>query len=58
MTLATTTSGPAASAPEPEPVPEGHVRLTIDGVEVIAPKNELVIRAAEMSMCFDCGEMP
>jgi NADH-quinone oxidoreductase subunit G len=28
-------------------VPEGHVRLTIDGVSVIAPKGELVIRAAE-----------
>ncbi|HEY2695393.1 MAG TPA: NADH-quinone oxidoreductase subunit G [Pseudonocardiaceae bacterium] len=32
---------------EPAPVPEGHVRLTIDGVEVIAPKGELIIRAAE-----------
>ncbi len=43
MTLATEqkTSG------EPEPVPEGHVRLVIDGVEVIAPKGELVIRTAE-----------
>ncbi|GGS22614.1 NADH-quinone oxidoreductase subunit G [Actinokineospora fastidiosa] len=29
------------------PVPEGHVRLTIDGVEVDAPKGELVIRTAE-----------
>jgi NADH-quinone oxidoreductase subunit G len=29
------------------PVPEGHVRLTIDGVEVIAPKGELLIRTAE-----------
>ena len=29
------------------PVPEGHVRLTIDGVTVDAPKGELVIRAAE-----------
>src|SRR6476661_4181120 len=38
---------PPAAAPEPEPVPEGHVRLTIDGVSVIAPKGELVIRAAE-----------
>ncbi|WP_051309906.1 NADH-quinone oxidoreductase subunit G [Thermocrispum agreste] len=28
-------------------VPEGHVRLTIDGQEVIAPKGELVIRTAE-----------
>ncbi len=38
---------PPTTAPEPEPVPEGHVRLTIDGVSVIAPKGELVIRAAE-----------
>ena len=38
---------PPAAAPEPEPVPEGHVRLTIDGVSVIAPKGELVIRTAE-----------
>ena len=38
---------PAAARPEPEPVPEGHVRLTIDGVSVIAPKGELVIRTAE-----------
>ncbi|GAA2329949.1 NADH-quinone oxidoreductase subunit G [Saccharopolyspora halophila] len=36
-------------APEAEtrPVPEGHVRLTIDGVEVDAPKGELLIRTAE-----------
>jgi NADH-quinone oxidoreductase subunit G len=33
--------------PETAPVPEGHVRLVIDGVEVIAPKGELLIRAAE-----------
>ncbi|HEV8560331.1 MAG TPA: NADH-quinone oxidoreductase subunit G [Actinophytocola sp.] len=32
---------------EQAPVPEGHVRLTIDGVEVIAPKGELIIRTAE-----------
>ncbi|HEX3783329.1 MAG TPA: NADH-quinone oxidoreductase subunit G [Pseudonocardiaceae bacterium] len=32
---------------EQAPVPEGHVRLIIDGVEVIAPKGELIIRAAE-----------
>jgi len=38
---------PPAAAPEPEPVPEGHVRLTIDGVSVVAPKGELVIRTAE-----------
>jgi NADH-quinone oxidoreductase subunit G len=29
------------------PVPEGHVRLVIDGHEVIAPKGELIIRTAE-----------
>src|SRR6266536_214897 len=32
---------------EKAPVPEGHVRLTIDGIEVIAPKGELIIRPAE-----------
>jgi len=32
---------------EKPPVPEGHVRLVIDGVEVDAPKGELVIRTAE-----------
>ena len=31
----------------PGAVPEGHVRLTIDGREVDAPKGELVIRACE-----------
>ncbi|TDD92846.1 NADH-quinone oxidoreductase subunit G [Saccharopolyspora karakumensis] len=36
-------------APESEarPVPEGYVRLTIDGVEIEAPKGELLIRTAE-----------
>jgi NADH-quinone oxidoreductase subunit G len=29
------------------PVPEGHVRLTIDGHEVDAPKGELLIRTCE-----------
>ncbi|MEV4148474.1 NADH-quinone oxidoreductase subunit G [Amycolatopsis sp. NPDC049691] len=29
------------------PVPEGHVKLVIDGEEVIAPKGELLIRTAE-----------
>ena len=38
---------PATARRSPEPVPEGHVRLTIDGVSVIAPKGELVIRTAE-----------
>jgi NADH-quinone oxidoreductase subunit G len=28
-------------------VPEGHVKLTIDGIEVVAPKGELVIRTCE-----------
>ncbi|HEV2779429.1 MAG TPA: 2Fe-2S iron-sulfur cluster-binding protein, partial [Actinophytocola sp.] len=28
-------------------VPEGHVRLIIDGAEVVAPKGELLIRTAE-----------
>ncbi|HEX4725244.1 MAG TPA: NADH-quinone oxidoreductase subunit G [Pseudonocardiaceae bacterium] len=32
---------------EARPVPEGHVRLTVDGVEIDAPKGELIIRAAE-----------
>jgi NADH-quinone oxidoreductase subunit G len=35
---------PTETQPE---VPEGHVRLTIDGQEVIAPKGELLIRTAE-----------
>ncbi|MDQ6658243.1 MAG: NADH-quinone oxidoreductase subunit G, partial [Actinomycetota bacterium] len=50
MTLATDKSAQSVAVsgqPEKPPVPEGHVRLTIDGIEVIAPKNELVIRAAE-----------
>jgi NADH-quinone oxidoreductase subunit G len=29
------------------PVPEGYVRLTVDGVEIDAPKGELIIRTAE-----------
>src|SRR6201991_3089365 len=33
--------------PETAPVPEGHGKLTIDGVEVVAPKGELLIRTAE-----------
>ncbi|HKS44140.1 MAG TPA: NADH-quinone oxidoreductase subunit G [Amycolatopsis sp.] len=36
------------TAPDSEnAVPEGYVRLTIDGEEVIAPKGELLIRTAE-----------
>jgi NADH-quinone oxidoreductase subunit G len=42
----TRTVDPSA-VPEEKPVPEGHVRLTIDGVVIDAPKGELVIRAAE-----------
>ncbi|MBE9374916.1 NADH-quinone oxidoreductase subunit G [Saccharopolyspora sp. HNM0983] len=38
------TAAPEAQSP---PVPEGHVRLTVDGVEVDAPKGELLIRTAE-----------
>ncbi len=33
--------------PAETPVPTGHVKLVIDGIEVIAPKGELVIRTAE-----------
>ncbi len=47
MTQVAVPPGAGAAQPEPEPVPEGHVRLTIDGASVIAPKGELVIRAAE-----------
>ncbi|HEX9338936.1 MAG TPA: NADH-quinone oxidoreductase subunit G, partial [Pseudonocardiaceae bacterium] len=32
---------------EQRPVPEGHVRLVVDGVEIDAPKGELIIRTAE-----------
>ncbi|MDT7680082.1 MAG: NADH-quinone oxidoreductase subunit, partial [Pseudonocardiales bacterium] len=35
------------SGTESRPVPEGHVRLTIDGIEVDAPKGEILIRACE-----------
>ncbi|TNC28592.1 NADH-quinone oxidoreductase subunit G [Amycolatopsis alkalitolerans] len=45
MTMAPSEKG---TAPKPEDaVPEGYVRLTIDGEEVIAPKGELLIRTAE-----------
>jgi len=38
----------APETPQTEtPVPEGHVKLVIDGEEVIAPKGELLIRTAE-----------
>ena len=37
----------ASGGPAPKAVPEGHVRLLIDGREVDAPKGELVIRTCE-----------
>ena len=37
----------AAERPETRPVPEGYVRLTIDDVEVDAPKGEILIRTCE-----------
>lgn len=40
-------SPPPAASEEPAPPPDGYVRLTIDGITVDAPKNELVIRTAE-----------
>ncbi|GAB3479762.1 NADH-quinone oxidoreductase subunit G [Amycolatopsis cihanbeyliensis] len=40
------TIAPEAKTDE-TPVPEGYVKLTIDGEEVIAPKGELLIRTAE-----------
>ena len=42
MTLAT--EKPPVEEP---PLPEGHVRLTIDGVQIDAPKGELIIRTCE-----------
>ncbi|WIX80108.1 NADH-quinone oxidoreductase subunit G [Amycolatopsis carbonis] len=41
------TIAPDKPATQETPVPEGHVKLTIDGEEVIAPKGELLIRTAE-----------
>jgi len=41
MTVTTT------SASETAEVPPGHVKLTVDGVEVVAKKGELIIRVAE-----------
>ena len=32
---------------ERPPAPPGHVRLTIDGIDVVAPKGELIIRTCE-----------
>ena len=36
-----------AAEVEEVPVPPGHVKLTVDGIEVIAKKGELIIRVAE-----------
>ena len=47
MTLAAQRPGEAGEQPAKPPVPDGHVRLVIDGVELDAPKGELVIRTAE-----------
>jgi NADH-quinone oxidoreductase subunit G len=44
--MTVTSQAPEGRAEKP-PVPEGHVRLTIDGIEVVAPKGELIIRTAE-----------
>ncbi|SEP41703.1 NADH-quinone oxidoreductase subunit G [Amycolatopsis saalfeldensis] len=41
------TIAPDKPATQETPVPEGHVKLIIDGEEVIAPKGELLIRTAE-----------
>ncbi|MDT8909865.1 NADH-quinone oxidoreductase subunit G [Amycolatopsis sp. PS_44_ISF1] len=41
------TIAPDKPATQETPVPEGHVKLVIDGEEVIAPKGELLIRTAE-----------
>jgi NADH-quinone oxidoreductase subunit G len=48
MTQVVVPSGASESAETRSvPVPAGHVRLTIDGITVVAPKGELVIRTAE-----------
>ncbi|MGI8813921.1 MAG: NADH-quinone oxidoreductase subunit G [Pseudonocardia sp.] len=44
LTQATGTDNTAAAE---KPVPEGHVRLTIDGIELDAPKGEILIRTCE-----------
>ncbi|RZQ64263.1 NADH-quinone oxidoreductase subunit G [Amycolatopsis suaedae] len=41
------TMAPEEPKTDETPVPEGHVKLVIDGEEVIAPKGELLIRTAE-----------
>jgi len=51
MSLAPEKSPAAETSPSPEPVkpplPDGHVRLVIDGMEIDAPKGELIIRTCE-----------
>ena len=43
--MSVTTSN--AADVEEVPVPPGHVKLTVDGIEVVAKKGELIIRVAE-----------
>ena len=48
MTVTTSATSGLAGADNPAPVvPEGYVSLTIDGIQVLAEKGELIIRAAE-----------
>ena len=47
MTKALEKTGPPDEQGETRPVPAGHVRLTIDGIELDAPKGELLIRTCE-----------
>ncbi|MBV8541986.1 MAG: NADH-quinone oxidoreductase subunit G [Pseudonocardiales bacterium] len=47
MTTAAQAAKPSGGGPDSPAVPEGHVRLRIDGHEVDAPKGELVIRTCE-----------
>ncbi len=47
MTLAQDKTEDSADTSAQRPVPEGHVRLTIDGMEIDAPKGELIIRTCE-----------
>ncbi len=45
--MTTSTTAAQNTVTERPPAPEGYVRLTIDGIEVLAPKGELVIRTCE-----------
>ncbi|MGQ0481457.1 MAG: NADH-quinone oxidoreductase subunit G [Pseudonocardia sp.] len=47
MTLTQDTADADAHNTAARPVPEGHVRLTIDDVEIDAPKGEILIRTCE-----------